>query len=95
MCDPLLDTYCQVTSKPRGAQSSDISTYVNSLAIGIDTSQLTVHSHCYVGANVASNPPCASPGWVQVQIQYNFHFLSPLFPLAWTMQSVSERTIQQ
>jgi Flp pilus assembly protein TadG len=95
-CDPLLASYCAAASQPRGAQSSDISNYVSALEVGVDPGSVTVNSHCYVGANVASNPPCAAPGWVQVQVKYNFHFLSPFFgPLSWTMQSTSERAIQQ
>lgn len=96
-CDPLLATYCAVGSMPRGAQASDITNYVDSLATGIDVSQLTVNSHCYVGGSVASNLPCAAgtKSWVQVQVQYDFKFLSPLVPLSWTMHSASERTVQQ
>ena len=98
MCDPLLATYCQTTSMPRGAQAADITNYVDSLAVGIDTGQVTVNSHCRAGATAPNPPPCAAgdKAWVQVQVQYNFHFLSPLFPtLSWTMQSTSERAVQQ
>jgi Flp pilus assembly protein TadG len=96
-CDPLLATYCQTNSMPRGAQSSDITNYVDSLAVGIDTTPgvLTVISHCYVSGTPAPDPPCTAQTWVQVQVLYNFHFLSPLFPLSWTMQSTSERVVQQ
>ena len=94
-CEPLLATYCQTDSMPRGAQAADITNYVDSLAVGIDTSQVTVNSQCYVSGSVAPNPPCTAKTWVQVQVQYNFRFLSPLFPLSWTMQSTSERVVQQ
>ncbi len=93
-CDPLLAPYCATFPSP-GAKSSDIMNYVDSLAIGIDTSQLTVNSRCWVSNTAFQLPPCSVPGWVQVQVQYNFHFLSPLFPLAWTMTSASERAVQQ
>ena len=95
MCDPLLATYCAVGSKPRGAQASDITNYVDSLAVGIDTSQVTVSSHCFVGNTSAQNPPCAPNNFVQVRVQYNFKFLSPLFPLSWPMHSSSSRTVQE
>ncbi|HZP23173.1 MAG TPA: TadE family protein [Terriglobales bacterium] len=95
MCDPLLASYCAVASQPRGAQSADITTYVDSLATAIDTSQVTVSSHCFASGTVAGNPPCAPNAWVQVKVSYNFQFLSPLFPLSWTMHSTSERAVQQ
>jgi Flp pilus assembly protein TadG len=95
MCDPLLATYCAVNSKPRGAQSSDITSYVNSLAIAIDTSQVGVNSKCFASGTFAGSPPCAPNAWVQVQVTYNFKFVSPLFPLSWSMQSTSERAVQQ
>lgn len=92
-CDPLLATYC--ASVPYGAQASDVTNYVDSLAVGIDLSQLTINSHCYVSGTSFSNLPCAAHGWVQVQLLYDFHFLSPLFPLSWRMSSISERAVQQ
>ena len=96
-CDPLLASYCAVGNLPRGAQSADVINFVDSLAIGIDTSQVTVISGCYVSGFATANPlPCTADTWVKVQVQYNFKFLSPLFvPLSWTMQSTSERTVQQ
>ena len=99
MCDPLLASYC--ATFPHGATRSDITNYVNSLAIGIDTNSLQVYSRCWVSGTALAPPPCASPGWVQVQVQYRFHFLSPLFDelcqcdLAWRMISASERAVQQ
>lgn len=92
-CDPLLANYCQTGSDPRGAQSSDVTTYVDSLAVGINTNQVTVTSQCNGAPNLIL--PCPSQSWVQVQVQYNFQFLSPFFPLSWTMQSTSERIVQE
>ena len=77
------------------ATSSDVTTYVRSLATGIDTGQLTVTTTCFATASVSSPPPCAPPGWVNVNVQYNFYFVSPLFPLHWTMHSDSQRLVQQ
>ena len=92
-CDPLLATYCGTSASPRGAQSSDVTTYVDSLAVGINTGQVTVTSQC----NGTSSPtlPCPANSWVQVQVAYTFNFASPLFPLNWTMHSTSERLVQQ
>ena len=106
-CDPLLNNYCQVGSQPRGAQSQDITNYVNSLAVGVgpfttgsSTSPCAlnancVNSTCYVGSNIARPLPCTATTWVQVQVVYNFSFVSPFIPLSWSMQSTSERTVQQ
>lgn len=97
VCDPNLATYCHTDSMPRGAQASDIETYVRSLNVGIDGSQLTVDSHCFVGGNVAALPPCAAPAWVQVKLSYNFKFVNILFPsnVHWTMTAASERAVQE
>ncbi len=96
VCDPYLANYCHTDSMPRGAQAADIETYVRSLNVGIDDGQLMVHSHCFVGASVASNPPCAAPAWVQVTLAYQFKFVSPLFPSSvhWMMTASSERPVQ-
>jgi Flp pilus assembly protein TadG len=78
------------------ASEADVDTYVNSLAVGIDTSQVTITPRCFATNTAASSPlPCAPPGWVSVKVAYNFHFLSPLFPLTWTMTSQSERVVQE
>ena len=62
---------------------------------GIDTSQVMVHSQCFATHNINPTPPCAVPGWIQVQVQYQFHFISPfMFQTPWTMTSTSERVVQ-
>jgi Flp pilus assembly protein TadG len=62
---------------------------------GIDTGQVTVNSQCFATHNVNPNPPCAATGWIQVQVIYNFHFISPLmFNTPWQMTSTSERVVQ-
>ncbi len=71
-----------------------ITNYVDSLALGIDTSQLKVVSRCEVGGHVESPPPCAPKGWVQVTVEYRFKFLSPFIPLTWPMTGVSQRIVQ-
>ena len=60
---------------------------------GIDTSQVTVSSECITAA-VFAPPPCADKWWVQVKVQYEFRFLSPLVPLSWQMQSISRVVVQ-
>jgi len=93
LCDPLLGPVC--SNAPYGAQAADVTTYVNSLAIGVDPGQVTVNTRCQVGGTVFVPPPCAEHAWVQVEVLYDFHFISPLFPaLSWTMHSVSRRPVQ-
>jgi len=84
---------------PAGEQ--DIFNYVtnangNGLDIsGIDTSKVTVNSQCFATRYIRPTPPCAVPGWIQIQVQYQFHFISPLmFNTPWTMSSSSERVVQ-
>jgi hypothetical protein len=76
------------------ARASDVRNYVNTLAVGINTSDLDVTTVCFVGANFPSPPPCAPKGWVRVTVQYRFRFISPLVPLAWNMQSGSKVIVQ-
>jgi Flp pilus assembly protein TadG len=83
---------CQATGT--SSTAGDIQNYVNTTAIGIDTSNVTVTAQCYVTAKAASNPPCATGTWINVKVAYKFSFVSPLFPLTWTMHSTSERTVQ-
>ena len=79
------------------ASSNDIQAYVNSLATGIDTSQLTVTSQCFASGTFTRTPPCAAPEWVKVSVQYQFHLVSPVMaPISnWYMHSDSERIVQQ
>ena len=77
------------------AQASDVTNYVKTFAQAIDPSKLTVTTECYASAGAtAKAPPCAPGGYVQVQVQYTFSFVSSLFPLSWTMHSSSERIVQ-
>jgi len=84
------------------AVANDVNSYVKNTngngldTTGIDTSQLTVTMHCYVGGTVASPPPCVPRTWVNVSLAYHFQFLSPLIPLpAWDMHSSSQRIVQE
>jgi Flp pilus assembly protein TadG len=62
---------------------------------GIDTSAVNVSSLCYVTNTPASNPPCAPPAWIQIQVRYQFHFITPfLTNTPWTMTSSSQRVVQ-
>jgi len=62
---------------------------------GIDTGQVAVNSTCFAADTPPSNPPCAATGFVQVEILYRFHFISPfMFHRPWTMSSTSQRVVQ-
>ena len=79
------------------ATGDDVRAYIASDATGIDTSttQLTVTSGCYAtGTPIPTPLPCAPQSSVKVTVQYNFKFLSPLLMKSWTMQSLSERVVQ-
>ena len=77
------------------AGPSDIQTYVQTNAIGIDTSTLTVASHCMPPGSSPTSPPC-SPGIpVEVTIQYGFEFVSPLSPQSWQMSTSSQVVTSQ
>jgi TadE-like protein len=97
-CDTNLASYCHGYSQEGGASADDIKAYVTSLAIGVDTDPalLQVESHCLASASVAGTPPCAPGAWVQVEVKYQFSFLSPLMHLnPWWMHSTSERVVLQ
>ncbi len=86
-------TSCSGLSGGCPASATDISNYVKSIGLGIDTSQLTITSGCFAGETFLSTPPCAPKGYVKVTVQYNFRFLSPLSPRSWRMQSISQRVV--
>lgn len=97
-CDPQLESYCHIDNHPRGARQQEIDAYVKSLAVGINTDPtvLQIDSQCLAAANAPAPPPCAAAGWVQVQVRYQFSFLSPLMRLnPWWMHSTSERIVLQ
>jgi|SRR5579862_2602017 len=85
---------CSGLSSGCPAQASDVNAYVAGLTLGIDSGQVTVTSGCYLGSTYVSALPCATPESVQVQVQYNFKFLSPLAYRSWTMRSTSQRVVQ-
>jgi TadE-like protein len=86
---------CPAHQVNTGQGSGDISDYLNSQAIGIDTSKLSVTANCDVGSSVFQPLPCAPGQGVIVTVQYNFAFLSPFTPHSWTMTSSSMRTVSQ
>ena len=88
-------TNCSALTGGCPAQASDITNYVDSLASGIDTSQLTVTAQCYATGTVTGTPPpCAPTTNIKVKVVYTFKFVTRLVPLSWNMQSVSERIVQ-
>lgn len=88
-------TTCSGLSGGCPAASSDIQTYVQSNATGIDTSTLTVASHCLPPGTTAYSPPCSPGTPVQVTIQYGFEFVSPLSPQSWQMSTSSQVVTEQ
>jgi len=78
------------------ALESDVRTYVDSTAIGLNPSDVTVKAHCYVGQTYASLLPCPPGTWVNVQVQYSFSFISPLIPKrTWLMSSSSQMVVSR
>ena len=89
-------SYCSGLSGGCPAHDTDITAYVISQAVGIDTSQVTVTSICVYGANFYSLPPCPAPNSVQVRVVYLFSFISPFaFHTPWPMTSRSQRVVAQ
>lgn len=89
----LLPGGCPATA----ADSTNYITNSNGTGIdtsGIDTRELTVTTTCFLVGHTLGPPPCAPTGWLRVQIQYNFKFLSPFIPLTWQMQSTSQEIVQ-
>ncbi len=88
-------TTCSGLSGGCPAGPSDIQTYVQTNAIGIDTSTLTVASHCVPPGLTPTSPPCSPGTPVQVTIQYGFGFVSPLSPQSWQMSNTSQIVTSQ
>jgi TadE-like protein len=80
------------------ALQSDLQNYIlgPSVQTGvIIANNVAVHVKCQVTGNIATPPPCSPGGYVWVQVQYQFQFLSPLLPRrTWTMSSASQRVVQ-
>lgn len=61
---------------------------------GIDTSVVTANSSCY-SRTIVKSPPCAPTQNIQIQLTYQFSFITPfLTHTPWTMTSTSERVVQ-
>ena len=80
-CPSQLGSYC-----PAGATNDDVTTYVKSIAPGIDTTTpgvLTVTSACGTGSGLTNTLPCTPSNgtpatYVQVTVTYQFSFITPL-----------------
>jgi len=92
-CSPVLSG-CEA-GPPIGARTSDIQTYLNSNADGIDTSKITLTASCDVGASVFQPLPCTPGQGVIVKVTYTFSFISPLIHGTWDMKSSSVRVVSQ
>lgn len=93
-----------LTGCPAGVDNDTITQYVtNQLPVGygngldttgIDIKGVGVTSSC-VSANTKSNPPCGPTSTLQIQLTYQFQFITPfLSQTPWTMTSSSERVVQ-
>ena len=99
------------TIPPGGSQARptkyDIENYVKDMPVspytdgldttGIDPSAITVTSKCFASDAAPNDPPCAPTAYVQVQVKYTFHFITPfLAQWTWTngMISTSRRVTQ-
>jgi hypothetical protein len=62
---------------------------------GIDTGAVIVTATCF-SKTVQNSPPCAPTSQVQIQITYQFQFITPFLSQikSWTMTSTSERVVQ-
>jgi Flp pilus assembly protein TadG len=90
---------------PSGATNDTITQYVtNTLpagygsgldTTGINTTDVMVNTTCW-SRNAFQNPPCAPTAAVQVQLMYQFHFITPFLAgfNGWTMTSSSQRVVQ-
>jgi Flp pilus assembly protein TadG len=84
------------------ANSADARNYITNAngngvdTTGIDTSQVSVSSLCYVTRTVGSLPPCAPTTWVEVTVNYQFKFITPFltYIAPWQMHSSSEVIVQ-
>jgi Flp pilus assembly protein TadG len=90
-CSTLLSG-CNV-GPPQGGYETDVRAYVNSQAIGIDTSKVTVTANCEPCTEPSCPLPCAPSNQVVVHVKYVFSFVSPLVPLTWDMNSESAMTV--
>ena len=80
---------------PQGGYEADVRAYVNSQAIGIDTSKVTVTARCEPCTDPSCPLPCSHNNQVIVHVKYAFTFVSPLVPLTWDMNSEAAMTVSQ
>jgi Flp pilus assembly protein TadG len=90
---------------PTGANGTLITQYVtNTLpagygngldTTGIDTGAVTVTTTCWA-KTAFQVPPCAPTAAVQIEVQYQFQFITPFLNQikSWTMTSTSRRVVQ-
>jgi TadE-like protein len=90
-----LPVACPAHQVNTGQGSGDISNYLNSQAIGIDTSKLSVTASCDVGSSAFQPLPCAPGQGVIVGVQYRFSFITPFIRNTWNMRSSSMRVVSR
>ena len=82
-----IENYIKDTPQPPYTDGLDTS--------GIDIGAVTVNSQCFAADKFQGPPPCAPTAWVQIQIIYQFQFITPfLNHTAWNMTSSSQRVVQ-
>ena len=78
------------------AISNDVKTYIDSTAIGLNQSDITVTSTCIVGETGFNLLPCAPGTTVYVQVRYSFSFITPfIYHNTWLMSSSSEMVVSR
>jgi Flp pilus assembly protein TadG len=81
----------QISGCVHNQTCSALQTYINGMAAGINTNNLTVQAACVPSAGVYTALPC-NPGIpIQVQVQYTFYLFAPLSSRSLTMSSTSQR----
>jgi len=85
---------CPMTGCTQGASCPSLLTYVESIAVGINTTNLSVQATCTSGGTYSALP-CAPGTAVQVKVQYTFALFKPLSARTLTMVSTSQRTVWQ
>jgi len=76
------------------AISSQVTTYIDSTAIGLNQNDITVNSYCRVGETGFNLLPCAPGTSVYVQVKYSFSFITPFISqYNWLMTSSSQMVV--
>jgi len=86
---------CPISGCGPSVNCDTLQTQINKLAVGINTSNLTVKASCVTSPGVFATLPCAPGVPVQVKVQYVFTLFAPLNSRSLTMTSTSQRVVWQ